>query len=799
MSDNLPVQSRAGLPSELNGKRRLPALASPVAEEGAGFDWRRAWSAVKRHKWIVLACIVLGTAGGVAAFQFVPLKYVAQATVWVETPPGRDDRGPIQQGQLLASIGWVDLMRSYTVLDEAIRRERLYLKPANAADAPFFRDFELDTRFALGNYKISVSASGDRVTLESKEGAVIEQVSPGDSIGYALGFRFAPPAGRLWAGRAVEFAVLNPRDVARRLGQQLRPNIDKNGNFLSVSLEGPDPQQTTNTLNGVLDRFVEVAADLKRQKVTELASILNEQLRNGETNLRNAEVALETFRIQTITLPTEASTPMVPGLELTRDPVFDNFFDMQVTREQLRRDREAIDRVLRDVAQGTLDASSLEAIESVRASSDLKQALTDLTSKRAELRALRSRYTEDYPDVRRLREQVEQLETEAIPVMASALRDQLAARGADLGAQITEASRELQQIPPRVIQEARLRRDVAIANDLYVNLQSRYEEARLAEASTVADIRILDPAVVPQRPVRDMGMQMLLLGILGGIGLGIAAAIALDKLDRRVRYPAQVTDELGLTILGAVPRLKAGRGTGAMGTGAVIEAMRGIRMGLKHAHGAAGPVVVTVTSPGSGDGKSFVSSNLALSFADGGSRTLLIDGDNRRGALHRVMSLKRRSGLTDALVQQLSARDVIQQSAFARLDFIGCGTRLPGAPELLASSELARFVAELRGEYDVIIFDSPPLGAGIDAYAIGTVTGNVMVVLRTGATDKAFAEAKLQGLDRLPIRLMGAVLNDVREGDSHGYGYYSYYMPGYEYMEEQEDDKATQPLLNRAG
>jgi len=263
-----------------------------------------------------------------------------------------------------------------------------------------------------------------------------------------------------------------------------------------------------------------------------------------------------------------------------------------------------------------------------------------------------------------------------------------------------------------------------------------------------------------------------------GLGLGMVGAIVLDRVDPRVRYPEQVSRDLGLPILGAVPHLRTKE------PAEVVEALRGLRLNVAHEFGA-GPVVFTVTSPEPGDGKSFVSANLALTFADGGHRTLLIDGDIRRGVLHRRFKCNRQPGLVDFIQGQAPRDQIVQETPYPRLSIIGCGTRTQRAPEVLGSPAMADLFTELREQYDVIVVDSPPLTAGVDPFVLGTVTGALLVVLRTGKSHRGIAGAELQVLERLPIRLLGAVLNDVPRGAAYGYyAYYSYYLPGYEAVEE---------------
>jgi capsular exopolysaccharide synthesis family protein len=202
-----------------------------------------------------------------------------------------------------------------------------------------------------------------------------------------------------------------------------------------------------------------------------------------------------------------------------------------------------------------------------------------------------------------------------------------------------------------------------------------------------------------------------------------------------------------------------------------------------HAHGTAGPVVFAITSPGSRDGKSFVASNLALAFARANYRTLLIDGDGRRGTLHRVLKgTQRVPGLTDFLGGDVNQTDVMQSTSYRSLYFIGCGKRRSDGPELLNSERMAELFGVLRSTFTAIIVDTPPLGAGVDAFALATIAGNLLMVLRPGLADRDLVATRLQLLHRLPVRILGAVLNNVREGPE--YRGYSYYLEGYEAKDE---------------
>jgi tyrosine-protein kinase Etk/Wzc len=360
-------------------------------------------------------------------------------------------------------------------------------------------------------------------------------------------------------------------------------------------------------------------------------------------------------------------------------------------------------------------------------------------------------------------------------------------REAELESRIASAGRELQQIPRRSTEEQRLEREVEITGFAYQRLKQQYQDALLARSAEDLGARLLDPAVVPRSPVRQVAIRLMMMVVAASVGLAVVLALVLDRVDRRVRYPEQVSSQLGLPILGAIPRVKTkanGRAMAAQDTMQVVEALRGVRLGLSHAHGTAGPLVVTVTSPGPGEGKSFVVSNLALTFADAGHRTIVIDADVRRGELHRTLGGVRKPGLTDYLNGQAETAKVLQRTQYDRLAFIGAGTRTHHGPELLGSSAMQRLLMELRGTYDVILLDSPPLAAGVDPLLVGVASGNLLLVLRPGVTDRELAEAKLDMLDRMPIRVLGAVLNDVHTGGRYRYYSYQYYVEGYETRDE---------------
>ena len=812
------MMSHLPLPPGSTPPVMVPPLPPPPTTEWGGVDteggvdWRRVFSAVLRFKWLICGVTVLGTMAGFGVARFVKPQFGAQATIWIDATEKErwgqgQDRGPIRQGQLLDPQAWVDLLKSYVVLDQVVRDQRLFVSPKSRADEHVLATLQVTGQYRPGTYRLKVDSDRRTYTLATvPEGQVVERGAVGDSIGTRLGLAWAPAAGTLPADRAIEFSLSTLRDAARSLADSLSAQLDPDGNFLRLELRGPNAPRITAMVNAVAERYVQVASDLKRKKLTELTKILAEQLQSAQGNLRSAEGALERFRERTITLPGDRPPPVAlsapggagGGGQLGEsDPKFGTFFGMQADRDRIQQDREALQRLLAPASDSSgLSAEALATVGSVQANPDLAAALTELTSKRASLRALRYRYSDQYPLVQRLVAEIATLERQTIPALARGLLDQLAARETELDRRLGADSRSLRQIPARAIEEARLRRTLSMAEELYTLLQKRYEEARLAEASTIPDVRILDAAVVSREPVSSPGGRMILLGFCGSFGLAVVGAVLLDRIDPRVRYPDQVSREMGLAILGAVPHLRTlphagrhGRGRVPEDVNQVVEALRGVCLNLVYAHGGRAPLLVTITSPGAGDGKSFLAANLAHTFEDGGHRTLLIDADIRRGVLHRRLNARRRPGLSDFLRGETPLDAIVQATPYPSLSLIGCGTRAYNAPEMLGSPAMAELVNGMRSGYDVILFDSPPLAAGVDPLILSTLTGTLALVLRTGYSHREVAAAKLEMLQRLPVRLLGAILNDVPAGGA--YRYYSYYLPGYEAAEEDSGSRGV--------
>jgi capsular exopolysaccharide synthesis family protein len=754
-----------------------------------GPNLSRILQALKRFRWLILGLTAAGLAGGYVATRYIEPEYVVGATIWIESPSKERDAGPIRGEELLQAQAWVELLRTYQVLDPVVRERKLYLTAARGADSILFRGFNLADRFLPGEYELAVDKEVRTLSLRNTRRLVSETATVGDSLGQRLGFLWVPRPARSYAGKTIRFQVLTPREASVLLSEKLT-SVLREQNFLSVQLTGIDPEDAALTLNHLIRRFVDEAAKQKRQKLTLLAGVLDSQVIDQAQKLKNAEEGLEAFRVGTVTLPREEAV-VAPGLQFTQPTVYSQYFALRTDLEAVKRDRKAIEEVLGRAREGAMAVDAFNTIPAVKSAPDLQRVLSELSVAEADLRTMLTKYTDEYKGVRDLKEKIASIRGQTIPLYANALVEQLKTQERDLSDRISNSSRELREIPSRSQNEARLRREVEQSEALFKSLESSRQQARLAEASSIPDVRILDSAVAPTQPSRNTTGRLLFLGLVGGLGLGLGLAILLDLLDRRLRYPEQVSEGLGVPILGTIPQIKHGGLAGPEEAAQVIEAFRSVRLNLTHSFPPGAPITLAISSPSPSDGKSLISANLALSFAEAGYNTLVVDGDTRRGDLHRTFAVERRPGLLDYLAGDADISRILRPTSHARLMLIPCGARRHEGPELLGSARMQDLMTILRGRFDVVIVDTPPLGAGIDPFVLGTATGNLALVLRAGETDRQLAEAKLQVLDRLPVRLLGAILNDVQIGK----GAYKYYSYSYGYVTSDEGKAGSLPAV----
>src|SRR5689334_15649449 len=757
----------------------------PVEEAESGVPWGRYIDALRRHTLFIAIAVAVGAGAGLVVAKRATPVYDSQATIWI-TSQGQAASGPIRVGQLLPSQSWIDLARSYAIVEPVVRRLRLNVGYKNHVDSMFFRTFESAEDIKTGFFTLTVDSTGKAYRLATTKGQTMERGLVGDSIGRKLGFKWLPPTELLKPRLSLDFWISSPRAVALGLAGKARISVPEDGQFLKIGLSGTDPQRTARTANAWAEQLVASSSDLKKGHLLSFKQILGDQLAVAEAKLRTSENELEAFRVSTITLPAGTSTGGATAAAAP-DPLVANFFQQKVALDELRDEREALERIINNAKGGTINPQAfLEVPNIINNTPQLRAAIEELSQRQAALRSEQQFLTDENPRIKQLQEAIGVLEQETIPRIVLGVLATLKQREPELDARVNSQSEEIKSIPTRATEQMRLARQVTASENLYNSLKARYEEVSLSEAETTPDLSMLDYAMPALYSSSNDGPRLFMLALLASLGAALGVSLLHDRLDRRFRYPEQATKELGLLVAGTVPSLKPGR-DGKVGIdmmSSAIESFRTLRLALRYDFPGDAPIVLSITSPSAGDGKSLISSNLALAFAGAGTRTLLIDGDVRRGVQHATFGIQAAPGLTEYLNGTAHLEEIVRASSAENLFVIPRGARHPRAPELLVSDLMRNLVMAMQSQFDVVIVDAPPLIAGMDAYALGAATGSMLLVMRTAVTDRKLAAAKLEVLDRLPIRILGTVLNAVPQT-----GIYKYYGSDYYYAGERRRDQ----------
>ena len=337
---------------------------------------------------------------------------------------------------------------------------------------------------------------------------------------------------------------------------------------------------------------------------------------------------------------------------------------------------------------------------------------------------------------------------------------------------------------------------ISVQNQLdAVNGQINTETRRLVQSIKIElsgqfsgnNIRVIDPAVTPEKPVRPRKLMNLAIGLLGGGLLGLMLVFVLEFLDQSVKSSEDLEEKLGLPFLGFVPyeKLKKKEREYATllkdGNSLVAENVRNVRTMLDFSLAGEHNAPILITSSLQGEGKSHLSSNLLVALAQTGKKVLLVDGDLRRARVHRVFKLSTEKGLSniwDADPQKADYATNIQAvKDVPNLFVMTSGQRPPNPAELLNTPKLADFIAWATQHYDQVVVDCPAIMPVSDTLLWGKYIPRAVFVIKYGQTNAKLAQLALDKLKKAGIKVLGAVIGHYRpEGLSYGkYGYYKNY------------------------
>ncbi|MDV2441659.1 polysaccharide biosynthesis tyrosine autokinase [Acinetobacter gerneri] len=395
---------------------------------------------------------------------------------------------------------------------------------------------------------------------------------------------------------------------------------------------------------------------------------------------------------------------------------------------------------------------------------DLEKLKIDLQQKQAELSA---KYTNDHPLIRQIDAQV-----------------------TEINKKLAELNNRLTQLPETQRLYLQLYRDVKVNTELYTTLLNSYQQLKIAKAGEIGNVRIIDTAVEPVRPIKPRSLIILALSIIVGGFIGVLIALLKNILRTGIKDSAQIENELDLPVYATVPRspvqetriqiLKKKKSIPVLAVknsdDIAIESLRSIRTTIHFALANAKNNVIAIAGPAPEVGKSFISTNLATIFAQSDKRILLIDADLRRGYLHKYFNQETAPGLAEYLNGLNDLPQAIHSSQVPNLDIMTRGKSPANPAELLGSSKFKEMLEKLSDMYDYILIDTPPVLAVTDGIIVSQYAGVNLIVARYAKTQIKELELTISRFEQAGSKVNGFILNDIQRGsNSYGYGYnYAY-------------------------
>jgi capsular exopolysaccharide synthesis family protein len=328
-----------------------------------------------------------------------------------------------------------------------------------------------------------------------------------------------------------------------------------------------------------------------------------------------------------------------------------------------------------------------------------------------------------------------------------------------------------------------LKRDTENNKSIHSNVLVRMKETELMSRLNSNNMRVVDPATKPLAPVKPRLVLTVIAGLMAAVGVSLALAFFVNYLDDSIKSQDDIENHLRLPFLGYIPNIK---------TNSVVErdlqahlhpqsnaaeGFRTIRATISLTHKPEKFRVISVTSTIPSEGKSLVASNLAIVHAQTGLKTLLVDADLRRPSVHKAYQLHSPVGLSAFLTGETDdVGEITHVSEVPNLDVICCGAIPVNPSELIGSGRMAEFLKRVRGQYDRVVLDCPPISAVSDPLIISAMSDGIIYVTKFNKIRREHGRKSVQRIQNAGIHILGVVINDIDfEGkDSYYYSYYYY-------------------------
>jgi capsular exopolysaccharide synthesis family protein len=435
------------------------------------------------------------------------------------------------------------------------------------------------------------------------------------------------------------------------------------------------------------------------------------------------------------------------------------------------------------ISATTGDAESAKRIVDLAVQTFIRRNIAQQTEAAAQQQALMSA---ELDRVRTVRESLQE-ELDYYQREVESLRDEIERKSA-VGLLSRERDEELLALR-QSLSEAESRKLQALTS--LADLQTGDAESAFNTAVLIDEARLPEPQ---RKPI----LALALLGLVGGLGCGVALVLGWDYLDYTIKTPDELERLLDFPMLGVIGSLERFVDVAAetdklvclrYPRSPVAEAYRGLRTNIQFSSPDRRITSLLVTSAGPSEGKSLTAANLALALAQAGHHVLLVDSDLRRPTLHKLFGLTNSVGLTSAIIdEEQMVEPYLRDTEQPGLRLLPAGPLPPNPAELLGSQRMDSVMSQVSALADIVVYDSPPVGTVADGLVLAPRVDAVLQVVRASTTRRDLVGRGAQAVEQVGGHVLGTILNHVSVEDM-GY-YYSYYYYSYYYREEEVEQPA---------
>jgi succinoglycan biosynthesis transport protein ExoP len=540
--------------------------------------------------------------------------------------------------------------------------------------------------------------------------------------------------------------------------EHLTISFVRKSRVLEASFATPDPSLSMRVINTLVDQFIEANFKARYDAIIRASEWLSHQMDDIRDKAKASGQALVEFQ----------KVHGIVDVDEKQSSVSQKIADLNRQLTQAETDRIQLEAYLRGIHAG-----QQESLPQIRENSMMKDLTRYLIERRAELSNAQAIYGEKSPNVQKLEQQIQELQSQILSeerktvleiqtnYKAARAREELVSR------EIKGTTNEMAEMA----QYTSLKREAQRDADLYTSLYAHVKEAGIAAASKSGNIRVVDQARLLDKPTRPRRRMNLAIGLVLGLLGGVVTAFVRESLDSSIRSPEDIEKWTGLPSLTLIPRSNATSNGGPTGLRTCsfleepfspeAEAVRGLQCSILLANRDCPPRLLLVASPLSEEGKTTVAINLALALCQIGP-TCLVDADLRKSGVASALHLKPVHGLTDVLRGSVPLKEALVGVAHSsRLAILTAGSLSADFGHLLASDRMRNILRVLNESCRFVVIDSPPLIPYADGRLLSSMVDGVILVSRYGSTRRDSIARCAEMLAMLHAPVLGVVLNAV--------------------------------------